>query len=137
MENVTKPRKIGLMVEEFRKAGHTFASPDVKLKGELQDVMGFGDVIVVDHAGTVIGMARESIDAPSPLTAGSNVDNKYDVYLKFAHRHECVMVVRADSEAAGVCVFSHEALNQGTPECYHIVTVWLLCSLLAHASIST
>ena len=34
----------------------------------------------------------------------------------------CVMVVRADSEASGICVFSHEALNQVVPECYRIVT---------------
>ena len=38
------------------------------------------------------------------------------------HRHECVIVVRSHSEGNGICVFSHEALNQEVPECYHIVT---------------
>ena len=33
------------------------------------------------------------------------------------------MVVRADSEANGICVFSHEALSRTIPACYHIVTV--------------
>ena len=77
---------------------------------------------MADHEGKVLGMARECIPPKdgSPLTLG-HFDAKYDFYLKFAHRHECVMVVRTDTEATGIFVFSHEALNQETPECYRIV----------------
>ena len=59
MEDVTTSGKSGLMVEKFVAAGHTFGSEkvDVKLKGQLQDLMGWGDIIVVDHEGTVVGMA--------------------------------------------------------------------------------
>ena len=60
--------------------------------------------------------------AHSSLRLDPHFDAKYDAYLKFAHHHECVMVVRADTEANGICVFSHEALQQEVPECYRIVT---------------
>ena len=126
MADVTAPLKTGRMVEKFVAAGHTFGSEDVcvKFKGQLQDLMGWGDVVVVDHEGAIVGIARGCHEVDSPLTVGYNFDAKYDVYLKFAHRHECVMVVRSDSAANGICVFSHEALvDQASPECYRIVTV--------------
>ena len=42
MEEVTTARKVGLMVDMFENAGHTFANSDVdvKFKGQLQDLMG-------------------------------------------------------------------------------------------------
>ena len=126
MEDVTVPIKTGQMVDKFVAAGHTFAMPEVcvKFKGQLQDLMGWGDVVVVDHEGIVVGIARVCNEVNSPLTVGYNFDAKYDAHLKFAHRHECVMVVRSDSAANGICVFSHEALvDQSSPECYRIVTV--------------
>ena len=126
MSDVTVPLKGGQMVDQFVAAGHTFGLEDVcvKFKGQLQDLMGWGDVVVVDHQGAVVGIARGCNAVESPLTVGDNFDVKYDAYLKFAHRHECVMVVRSDLAANGICVFSHEALvGPKTPECYRIVTV--------------
>ena len=127
MEDVTVALKTGQMVEKFVAAGHMFGLEEgvcVKFKGQLQDLMGWGDDVVVDHEGAVVGIARGCHEVDTPLTVGYNFDAKYDVYLKFAHRHECVMVVRSDSAANGICVFSHEALvGQGSPEGYRIVTV--------------
>ena len=134
MEEVTTERKTGGMVEEFVAAKHTFMGPNEQLKGELQDLMGWGDIIVVDHQGLVIGMARDCVPVDSPLTLAYNFDSaKYDEYLKFAHQHECVMVVRSDSKATGICVFSHTALNQEAPECYHIMDVRTVTGKAARA----
>jgi hypothetical protein len=84
----------------------------------------------------VVGIARDCVPgADSPLTVGDSFDSKYDAYLKFAHRHECVIVVRSDSKANGICVFSHEALNQEVPECYHVVNVRLRMHPRAHAPV--
>ena len=46
----------------------------------------------------------------------------HDADAPAAHPMLGVMVVRADTEANGICVFSHEALQQEVPECYRIVT---------------
>ena len=74
MEDVTVAAKTGQMVDEFVKAGHSFGleEVDVKLKGQLQDLMGWGDIIVVDHDGAVVGLARVCIPpkVESPLTVG-------------------------------------------------------------------
>ena len=60
MENVTAPLMTGSMVDSFVTIRHSFGleEVDVKLKGQLQDLMGWGDIVVVDHAGTVVGVAR-------------------------------------------------------------------------------
>ena len=60
MADVTAPLKTGKMVKKFVEAGHTFGLEDVcvKFKGQLQDLMGWGDVIVVDHEGAVHACVR-------------------------------------------------------------------------------
>ena len=45
-----------------------------------------------------------------PLTVGNHFDAQYDEYLKFAHQHECVVGVHADTEVRGIFVSSHDAL---------------------------
>merc|ERR1712070_1308108 len=122
MKDVTVPTKTGKMVDKFINTRHTFGSDEVdnKLKGQLQDLMGWGDIIVVDHSGVVKGISRKCapLTSPqeSPLTVGYKFDSKYDEYLKFAHHHDCVMVVRAGTEDYGICVFSHEELNNEVPK---------------------
>ena len=73
------------MVDRFVTCSHTFSEPevDVKLKGQLQDIMGWDDIIVVDHEGTVVGIARDCVPPKneSPLSLGDNFDAKYDQYL--------------------------------------------------------
>ena len=129
MEDITTAGSTSSLVGKFVAAGRSFVSDKKmmnKLKGELQDMMGWGDMVVVDHTGLVVGIARHCIEGiESPRTLGDHFDSQYEKYLKFAHRHEVVIVVRSDQEQNGICVFSHEALNQATPECHHIIKVLL------------
>ena len=56
--------KTGQMVEKFVPAGHTFGLEDVcvKIKDQLQDLKGWGDVVVVDGEGAPAGDGAADAD---------------------------------------------------------------------------